>query len=333
MNSNLLNIAHNTFKPGDTAPVPPNAPDATDIMARWKDNNDMPLLSIICHAYNHGNYIHHALNSFLMQETNFPFEIIVHDDASTDKTRNIIEHYAAQYPDIIKPIFQTENQFSKGNKPPRFSFPAAKGKYLSFCEGDDYWLDKCKLQKQVDFLETHPEYSVCGHDAIIIEGNTVTGTSKLPKAFQRDCASHKLRKGFFILTLSATFVNKVSEYAPEQTNFINGDLLLFSRLGLHGHYKFMPDIEPGVYRAHAGGVWSLLDQEKKKSTQINSFFWISLYHKRNNNPELTDEYAYKAAQLALTNTANFSLGFILKFFFRLLRAYAVTIKIRLFNKP
>ena len=101
-----------------------------------------------------------------MQKTNFKYEIIIHDDASTDGTTEIIKEYAEKYPDLITPIFQTENQYSKGLRGfyARFVFPKAKGKYIALCDGDDYWADSLKLQKQVDFLETHHDYAICSHD-------------------------------------------------------------------------------------------------------------------------------------------------------------------------
>lgn len=119
-----------------------------------------PLVSIICTAYNHGPFIRQCLDGFMMQKTNFPFEVLVHDDASTDNTAEIIREYEDKYPDIIKPIYQTENQYSKGVKIGlTYLYPNAKGKYIAECEGDDYWTDPLKLQKQVDFLEANLE---CG---------------------------------------------------------------------------------------------------------------------------------------------------------------------------
>jgi glycosyltransferase involved in cell wall biosynthesis len=113
-----------------------------------------PVVSICCLAYNHENYIAECLDGFIKQKTNFTFEVLIHDDASTDKTADIIREYEAKYPDIIKPIYQTENQFSKGVTVSRaYNFPRVKGKYIAMCEGDDYWTDPMKLQKQVDYLE------------------------------------------------------------------------------------------------------------------------------------------------------------------------------------
>ncbi len=116
-----------------------------------------PLVSINCITYNHEPYIRQCLDGFMMQKTNFAFEVLIHDDASTDNTANIIQEYEAKYPEIIKPIYQAENQYSKGEGAisVRFNFPRAKGKYIAMCEGDDYWIDPHKLQKQVDILENN----------------------------------------------------------------------------------------------------------------------------------------------------------------------------------
>ncbi|MCM1048304.1 MAG: glycosyltransferase [Clostridiales bacterium] len=121
-------------------------------------------VSVYCLAYNHEKYIKKALDGFIMQQTNFRYEVIVHDDASTDKTPDIIKEYAEKYPDIIKPIFQKENQLSKGiNISATYIFPKIRGKYIASCEGDDYWNDKYKLQKQFDVMEEHPECSLSTH--------------------------------------------------------------------------------------------------------------------------------------------------------------------------
>lgn len=123
-----------------------------------------PMISIICNTYNQEKYIGQALDSFLMQKVNVPFEVLVHDDASTDATQNIIREYQKRYPDIVKPIYQTENQYSQGvSITPEIQLPRAEGKYIAFCEGDDYWTDENKLQIQYDFMENHPEYSICCH--------------------------------------------------------------------------------------------------------------------------------------------------------------------------
>lgn len=135
-----------------------------------------PQISIICNAYNHEKYIAQALDSFLMQKVNVPFEILVHDDASPDKTADIIRRYAEKNPDVMKPILQTENQASQGRPiTPTIQLPRARGKYVAFCEGDDYWTDPDKLQLQYDFMEQHPEYSICCHAYSMVDkdGNLI----------------------------------------------------------------------------------------------------------------------------------------------------------------
>lgn len=179
------------FEVGEQAPKPPQPKNEAEVIKNWSGDLNKPLVSIVCHAYNHYNFIENTIQSFLAQETSFPFEIIIHDDASTDRTVEIINEYAKRYPKIIKPIFQNENQFSKGNKPTGFTFKAAKGKYIALCEGDDYWLDTKKIQKQFDFLEKNQHISICGHDSLVIKDNKIIYLSKLP-ATQKNDASPNL---------------------------------------------------------------------------------------------------------------------------------------------
>ena len=120
-----------------------------------------PLVSIACITYNQDKYIRQCLDGFVMQKTNFKFEIVIHDDASTDNTPSIIREYCDRYPDLFVPILQTQNKYreGKGILIP-YVYPKCKGKYIALCEGDDYWIDPLKLQKQVDFLEMNPGYGL-----------------------------------------------------------------------------------------------------------------------------------------------------------------------------
>lgn len=123
---------------------------------------DGVVVSVICLVYNHEAYLRETLEGFLSQKTSFPFEVIVHDDCSTDSSVEIIKEYQQKRPDVIKPIFETENQYSKGIAITRnILVPLADGKYLAICEGDDYWCDCNKLQKQVDYMESHPDCTFC----------------------------------------------------------------------------------------------------------------------------------------------------------------------------
>lgn len=131
-----------------------------------------PLVSVKVITYNHAEYISKCLDGILMQKTNFPFEIVIGEDCSTDGTREIVFDYAKKYPDTIRIITSDENVGMMKNS--RRVFLAAKGKYIAFCEGDDYWIDPLKLQKQVDFLEANPDYGMVHTD--LHEYNTVKKT-------------------------------------------------------------------------------------------------------------------------------------------------------------
>lgn len=126
------------------------------------DSNQEIMVTVQCLTYNHAAYIRQCLDGFLMQKTSFKFEVIVHDDASTDGTTEILKEYALKFPDIIKPIIETENQYIKIGFSGILALmhQRSRGKYIAFCEGDDYWTDSLKLQKQVDFLEQNSNYGL-----------------------------------------------------------------------------------------------------------------------------------------------------------------------------
>jgi len=176
-------------------------------MSKHGSNNLM--VSISCVAYNHEKYIHKAIESFLMQRTNFAYEVLIHDDASTDHTASIIREYEKKYPDIIKPVYQSENQWSKGVRVDfEFNYKRARGKYVAICDGDDYWTDPYKLQKQVDFLEKNDEFSICFHSIQTIDekGNKVN-IDKSKKEVKRVTGLSDIIKGNYISAVSVLFRN------------------------------------------------------------------------------------------------------------------------------
>ena len=124
-----------------------------DVFSSWIGSRDKPLVSILCDTFNHESFIEQAILGFLSQKTNFPFEIIIHDDASTDKTAEIIKKYESRFPLIIKPIYQKVNKFSDKNFCiwSDFTFPNAKGDFIALCEGDDYWTDEFKFKNSLIF--------------------------------------------------------------------------------------------------------------------------------------------------------------------------------------
>jgi len=123
------------------------------------------LVTVFCLAYNHEKYIRKTLEGFVKQKTTFKFKVLVHDDASTDNTQSIIREYMEKYPDIFEAILQEDNKYQKGiDIEDEYIFPKLEGKYIAVCEGDDYWTDPHKLQLQADYMEKHPDCSLCVHD-------------------------------------------------------------------------------------------------------------------------------------------------------------------------
>ncbi|AEE16179.1 Beta-ketoacyl-acyl-carrier-protein synthase III [Treponema brennaborense DSM 12168] len=138
-------------------------------MSTWKNQDlEHPMVSVVCLTYNHEKYIKDALNGFLIQETDFPFEVLVNEDTSTDDTAIILKEYEKKYQNIIKPIYHTVNEYSQDIDVFGNTVKRTKGKYIAICEGDDFWIDKNKLQMQVDFLEKNLEYSMCCHNAQVV---------------------------------------------------------------------------------------------------------------------------------------------------------------------
>jgi glycosyltransferase involved in cell wall biosynthesis len=137
--------------------------------------DEKPLVSIRCTVYNHEPFLRQCLDGFVMQKTNFKFEAIVHDDASTDRSADIIREYANNYPNIIHPIFEKTNQWSKGSlNLIKILDNAERGTYIAICEGDDYWTDPLKLQRQVDFLNSNTDYSAVAENGMILYTSTNT---------------------------------------------------------------------------------------------------------------------------------------------------------------
>ena len=125
--------------------------------------NEQIMVSVVCITYNHVDYIEEAIKGFVNQKTDFKYEVIIHDDASTDGTTQIVLDYAQRYPNLIKTIIQKENIYNDLSNDLMYDnlLPASQGKYIALCEGDDYWIDEYKLQKQVDYMESRPECSLC----------------------------------------------------------------------------------------------------------------------------------------------------------------------------
>jgi glycosyltransferase involved in cell wall biosynthesis len=219
-----------------------------------------PLVSICCLAFNTEKYIAQTLEGFIMQKTNFPFEIIVHDDASPDRTGEIILQYARKYPELIIPIFQKENQYYNRNKGgtnlTKFMLPLTSGKYIAMCEGDDYWINPLKLQTQVDFMEAHPDYNFSvGRVDVLTEKTGIIRKMKDP--VNPDKKDTYLLKDYlktpFSQTSSFVFRNTGEDF-PEWFAKVHAEdrSLVIVKTG-KGKIKYHPELF-SIYRIHETSI-------------------------------------------------------------------------------
>ncbi len=238
-----------------------------------------PLVSILCATYNQKDYIAQCIEGFLMQKVNFPIEIIIHDDASTDGTAEIVRKYESEHPDLIRGIYQTENQFSqKKGIWQNIIYPSAQGAYFAECEGDDYWCDPNKLQKQVDFLETHPDYSVCVHRCKKLNCRTHSFEISFPEIeTERDISLPELILGGGGFWGTNTIVCRRSFLPDYKEQFWKlspvGDFPQALSLASRGKVHYFPQ-EMAVYRVFAKGSWSsrtMLGHEaySRRSTHVS----------------------------------------------------------------
>lgn len=236
---------------------------------------ETPFVSVCMITFNHKKYISEAIEGVLMQKTNFSFEMVIGEDCSTDGTREIVFDYAKKYPNIIRVITSEKNVGMINNL--NRTLNACKGKYIAMCEGDDYWIDPYKLQKQVDFLEANPEYSLCvgGFKKVNVYNNKteniikkITGVEKNEKGYS--FTLNDTQKGWITKTLTAFFKNDKNVIKKLNKYKYGRDINLFYHILKTGKGFYFTEIL-GVYRIHEGGINSM------KYGKINSNVAYNVY--------------------------------------------------------
>lgn len=234
-------------------------PVEKEIMRNWGGGSRTPLVSVLCTTFNQEVYIEDALRGFLMQKTDFPFEIVIHDDASIDGTVDILKAYAQRYPQLIKLVLQKENQYSQGRKIGPIAAKYAVGKYLACCEGDDFWIDEYKLKKQKEIFDVNPLCSLVIHQCLLMSGNYIDSKPSMAHGLeQRVIEKSEVigGQGQFSPTASYFVKKEIFDIFPEwfQTAPV-GDYFLECYSFKLGEVVYLPEAS-SIYRVNAIGSWS-----------------------------------------------------------------------------
>lgn len=263
-----------------------------------------PIVSICCLTYNHAPFIRQCLDGFLMQKLQAPsvspkggetgpnsvpfgegregagplFEILIHDDCSTDGTTEIVKEYAAKYPNIIFPLYESINQFTNPDRTELldfFNYRRARGKYIATCEGDDYWTDPLKLQKQVEFMEANPEYSLCYHGADVhVCVTNEWRKAVLPEEFDLSASGFLMEDKFTLpLTMMFRMTNFSFEWSKHYTRYL--DTMEIYHLLKEGKGRYLNFIG-GVYNVHGGGISSSMSNKTRSWENVRDGY--EMYH-------------------------------------------------------
>jgi glycosyltransferase involved in cell wall biosynthesis len=247
---------------------------ATAIFKMSLPNHDTtPKVSVCVQTYRHASFIEQCLRSILMQKTSFPYEIILGEDDSDDGTREICVRLAASHPGKIRLFLRSRKDVIHiGGRPTgRFNFKSnlkeARGSYVAMCEGDDYWTDENKLQKQVDFLDSHPDFSLCFHRVQVLQNGQLT-EDRITRVPKPETTILDLAKENYIHTPTVMFRAGL-ELPLWFDEVIAGDYALHLLNALRGKLYCLDDVM-AVYRVHDGGMWSM------KKEEDNQLRWVEV---------------------------------------------------------
>ena len=228
-------------------------------------------------TFNHGSFIKEAMDGIMMQQVNFNVEVVVGDDFSKDRTLEIIRGYENTQNIHIRILDRkTGDDYWKERqeKGRLYNFvnilENCHGKYIALLDGDDYWTDPLKLKKQVDFLDTHPQYSVCYHEVNVIDKNG----NHDKRTFENMKHDYSVREMFVKMvphTSTLVFRNSPLSFSPDFFTIVNADNYLMAKLAAYGMAKYLPDFKPSFYRHHENGLWTTMDRMNKLQSSIRTF--------------------------------------------------------------
>ena len=246
-----------------------------------------PVVSVLVRTYNHEKYLRCALDSLVSQQTNFPFEIVIGDDCSTDATSSICKEYQEKHPTCIKVILQEKNKGIAENY--NDILRQCQGRYIATCDGDDFWCDTEKLQKHVDYMEQHPSVVITYHDAKPVDAeNTIGEETLLPTSRKKDFSSDDLQRGKWILPVTMCYRRDViPEILLNMTSRVfNEDVFIISLAGQFGRGAYLETIAPSAYRQTDAGIWSQQSDVHRSLMAAGSNAELMLYYKKKSSKEL-----------------------------------------------
>jgi glycosyltransferase involved in cell wall biosynthesis len=249
-------------------------------------NNLVPLVSVCCVTYNHEKFIRDCLDGFIRQQTNFPFEVLIHEDASTDSTADIVREYEERYPQLFRCVYQTENQFLKQNVLLNILFKMAKGRYIALCEGDDFWIDPAKLQKQVDILRSDLDCILTFHNTLDV--TTEESKPKYSQGLKDRFYIQDFVHFFYARTVSMLFRNP-ERGLPIQFQYMRvADWPIAIWLMQFGSARYIPEVM-AAYRIHNAGNYTRLSSSKKAIQVYESFRLLSKAMSAEYKPLVTEK--------------------------------------------
>lgn len=256
-----------------------------------------PRVSVCVQTFQHKRFISECLENILSQKTSFDYEVLLAEDESTDGTREICIKFAEKYPHRIRLFLHSrKNQIqvlneATGNFPAFYNIYSARGSYISICEGDDYWTDPLKLQKQVDFLDENSAYCFSYHNYQLINENAEKIQDLIKNQPELDIGKEELVKTLYHpLFLCICFRNNIKNFPPKITEVINVDTFLLSLLGQLGKAKFQKNISPSIHRIHSSGIWGERKKDKKFIAKFLLYTKLEEYYTIINKGDITKHF-------------------------------------------
>lgn len=263
-----------------------------------------PFVSVCIQTYNQENFIEQCVESILIQKTNFLFEILLADDDSNDHTKQICSFYAHKYPHKVRYFKHSRENNIKvlgkdsANFAAIYNFFSAKGKYIAICEGDDFWGDPFKLQKQYDFMVSNPHYAVCYHNFKPVNYSGIEINTEKVSPLKRDLEAQELLYPWIHpATLTVFFKNVLNSIPKEATKVLTLDVFLYTILGNFGPGKYLENISPSFYRIQENSLWANRSLEYKLLNKINTYNKISVYYKRTNRKKIARVFRRRVHKL------------------------------------